>query len=139
MCSIIFMLWRDAHMNAYQETLWKPIDILVYYLVLNATTSLWESRQVNPWTLVLLKPLESLISCVYYLLQLSWGCWCMQNSCMNFVAYWCIFQHIKMLWDIITIFCIDSWGFSINPLYFGYTLQYRKYLFCVLWRFRNLP
>jgi hypothetical protein len=44
----------------------------------------------------------------------------MQNSCMNFVVYWCIFQHIKMLLDVIIMFCIDLWGFSIDPPYFGY-------------------
>jgi hypothetical protein len=31
-----------------------------------------------------------------------------------------IFQHIEMLFDVIIMFCIDLWGFSIDPLYFGY-------------------
>jgi hypothetical protein len=28
--------------------------------------------------------------------------------------------HIKMLLDVIIMFCIDLWGFSIDPPYFGY-------------------
>jgi hypothetical protein len=40
MCSIIFMLGRDAHIHAYQETLYNIINILVIYLMLNATTPL---------------------------------------------------------------------------------------------------
>jgi hypothetical protein len=40
MCSIIFMVGPDAHIHAYQETLQNLIGILVFYLVLNATTPL---------------------------------------------------------------------------------------------------
>jgi hypothetical protein len=46
--------------------------------------------------------------------------WCIQNSCINFIVYWWIFQHINMLLDVIILFCIDLWGFSIDPPYFGY-------------------
>jgi hypothetical protein len=57
------------------------------------------------------------------LLSIKISRWCMQNSCMNFVICWCIFQYIKMLWDVTIIFCIDLWGFSLNPPYFGYKLK----------------
>jgi hypothetical protein len=43
----------------------------------------------------------------------------MQNSCMNFVVYWYIFQQIKMLLFVINMFYIDLWEFSIYPPYFG--------------------
>jgi hypothetical protein len=69
----------------------------------------------------------------------AWGCRCMQNSCMNFVVYWCILQHIKMLLDVIIMFCIDLWGFSIDPPYFGYNSPRQENLFYVFWCFRNLP
>jgi hypothetical protein len=62
--------------------------------------------------------------------------WCMQNSCMNFEVYWWILQHIKMLLEVIIIFCIYLWGFSTDPPYFGYNFAG---LFCVFWHFRNLP
>jgi hypothetical protein len=65
--------------------------------------------------------------------------WCMQNLCMNFVVYWCIFQHIKMLLVVIIMFFIDLWGFSLIPFILVITLYDRKTLFCVFWHFRNLP
>jgi hypothetical protein len=40
MCSIIFMLGRDAHMNTYQVTLQILVVVSIIYLVLNATTPL---------------------------------------------------------------------------------------------------
>jgi hypothetical protein len=68
-----------------------------------------------------------------------WYYWCMQNTCMHFVVYWCIFQYIKMLLVVIIMFCNDLWGFSINPPYFGYNSVEQENMFCVFWRFRNLP
>jgi hypothetical protein len=44
----------------------------------------------------------------------------MQNTCMNFVVYWCIFLHIIMLLIVIIISYNVLWGFSIDPPYFGY-------------------
>jgi hypothetical protein len=52
--------------------------------------------------------------------------WCMQNICMNFVVYWCIFLHIIMLLVVIVMFYNDLWGFSIDPLILVITLQNRK-------------
>jgi hypothetical protein len=37
MCSIIFMLGHDAHINVCQQTLQNLVDSSVIYLVLNAT------------------------------------------------------------------------------------------------------
>jgi hypothetical protein len=48
--------------------------------------------------------------------QLLVSPWCMQNTCMNFVVYWCIFLHIIMLLVVITMIRNDFWGFSIDPL-----------------------
>ena len=39
---------------------------------------------------------------------------------MNFVVYCHIFQHICILFTVISIFYIDFWGFSNDPLYLGY-------------------
>jgi hypothetical protein len=44
-----------------------------------------------------------------------------------------------MLLDVIIKFCIDLWGFSIDPPYFGYNFARQENLFCVFWHFRNLP
>jgi hypothetical protein len=44
-----------------------------------------------------------------------------------------------MLLVVIIIFCIDLWGFSIDPLILVMTLQNRKTLFCAFWCFRDLP
>jgi hypothetical protein len=43
-----------------------------------------------------------------------------------------------MLLDVIFMFCIDLWGFSINPVYWFITLQNRKLLFCVFLSFGDL-
>jgi hypothetical protein len=75
----------------------------------------------------------------YLGLQATIDIWCVQNSCMNFLVYWYIFQYIYMLWDVIIMFFIDLWRFSINPLILVITLQNRKYLFCVFWWFRDFP
>jgi hypothetical protein len=37
------------------------------------------------------------------------------------------------------MFCIDLWGFSIDPLILVITIHNRKYLFCVFWSFGDLP
>ena len=39
---------------------------------------------------------------------------------MNFVVYCHIFQHICILFNVISMFYIDFWGFSNDPLYLGY-------------------
>jgi hypothetical protein len=44
-----------------------------------------------------------------------------------------------MLLVVIIMFCIDLWGFSFDPPYFGYNSAEQENLFCVFWRFRNLP
>jgi hypothetical protein len=33
--------------------------------------------------------------------------WCMKNSCMNFIVYCYICQHIYKLWDVIIMLCFD--------------------------------
>jgi hypothetical protein len=43
-----------------------------------------------------------------------------------------------MLLDVIILFCIDLWGFSIDPLILVITPHDRKTLFCVFWRFRDI-
>jgi hypothetical protein len=50
--------------------------------------------------------------------------WYMQNSCMKVLVYCCIFQQIKVLWNVIIMFCIDLWGFYIDPPYFGYIVYW---------------
>jgi hypothetical protein len=50
--------------------------------------------------------------------------------------------HIPTNLDVmrcIIMFCIDLWGFSIDPLIFVITLHNRKHLVCVFLRFRDLP
>jgi hypothetical protein len=38
-----------------------------------------------------------------------------------------------MLLDIIIIFCIDLWGFSIGPPYFGYnSTGHENHILCIL-------
>jgi hypothetical protein len=48
-------------------------------------------------------------------------------------------MHIPTYLDVIIMFCIDLWGFFIDPLILVITLQNRIYLFCVFCRFRDLP
>jgi hypothetical protein len=36
------------------------------------------------------------------------------------------------------MFCIDLWGFSIDPSYFGYNSAEQETVFSVFWRFRDL-
>jgi hypothetical protein len=64
--------------------------------------------------------------------------WCMQNSCINFVVYWCIFQYIKMLLDVIIMFCIDYRDFLSILLILVITRQDRKNPILRIWRFRDL-
>jgi hypothetical protein len=61
--------------------------------------------------------------------------WCMQNSCIKFVVYCCIFQHIYMLWDIIIMFCIDFGIFPNNPLSFGFNFFWQKIPFLAFFYF----
>jgi hypothetical protein len=46
--------------------------------------------------------------------------WCMWNAYMNFVVYCCIFPHICMLYNIISMFYIDFGDFLNNVLSFGF-------------------
>jgi hypothetical protein len=62
--------------------------------------------------------------------------WCMENTCMIFVVYWCIFLHITMLLVVIITFYGD---FPLNPLISVITLHDRKAVFCVFLSFKNLP
>jgi len=39
---------------------------------------------------------------------------------MIFVVYCVIFQHICILFTVISMFYIDFWGFTNDPLYLGY-------------------
>jgi hypothetical protein len=65
--------------------------------------------------------------------------WCMQNTCMIFEVYWCIFQNNKMSLVVIIMFHSDLWGFSINSPYFGYNSARQKTMFYVFLSFRDLP
>jgi hypothetical protein len=56
---------------------------------------------------------------------------------MNFVVY-CMFLHTIMLLVVIIMICNDLWGFLSIPLILVITLQFRKTMFCVFLRFRNL-
>jgi hypothetical protein len=59
--------------------------------------------------------------------------WYMQNSCMKVLVYCCIFQQIKVLWNVIIMFCIDLWGFYIDPPYFGYnSTRWETPVLCIL-------
>jgi hypothetical protein len=64
---------------------------------------------------------------------------CMQNTCINFVVYWCIFLHIIMLLVVLIMICNDLWGFSIDPPYFGDNSAEQENSVCVFLCFRNLP
>jgi hypothetical protein len=91
------------------------------------------------WTKNVVSSISHVISKTFKAFLFILACWCIQISCMNILVYWCIFQHIKMLLDVIIKFCIDLWGFSIDPPYFGYNFARQENLFCVFWHFRNLP
>jgi hypothetical protein len=68
-----------------------------------------------------------------------WTYGCMQNICMNFVVYWCIFLHIIMLLVVIIMFYNVLWGFSINPPYFGYNSVGQENSVLRILSFRDLP
>jgi hypothetical protein len=58
--------------------------------------------------------------------------WCIQNTCMNFVVYGCIFLYIIMLLVVIIMICNDLWGFSIDPPYFGYnSAEQKNHVLCI--------
>jgi hypothetical protein len=59
----------------------------------------------------------------------------MQNSCMNFVVYCYIFQHIYMLRDVIIMLCINFEDFPNNPLAFGFNSLCEKTLFFSIFYF----
>ena len=48
------------------------------------------------------------------------GHYILMHAYMNFVVYCHIFQYICMLYNVISMFTIDFWGFTNDPLYCGY-------------------
>jgi hypothetical protein len=65
------------------------------------------------------------------------GYWCMQNTCMNFVVYWCIFLNIIILLVFIIMICNDLWEFSINLSYFGYNSAEQENPILCIFTFRE--
>ena len=52
---------------------------------------------------------------------------------MNFVVYCHIFQYIRMLSTVISMFYIDFCGFSNDPLYLGYnSVEQENPVLCIL-------
>jgi hypothetical protein len=62
----------------------------------------------------------------------------MQNSCINFIVYCYIFQHIYILWDFIIRVCIDFGDFPNNPLSLGFNTLCHKSFFLAFLTFQEL-
>jgi hypothetical protein len=62
---------------------------------------------IGPWCVGLPR---SKIACLSPPPKPSMWRWCIQNTCINFVFYWCIFLHIIMLLVVIIMFHNDLRG-----------------------------
>jgi hypothetical protein len=65
-------------------------------------------------------------------------CWGIDDACKSHAWICSLKFYIPTYLDVIIMFCIDLWKFSIDPLILIITLQNRKTLVCIFWHFRDL-
>jgi hypothetical protein len=58
---------------------------------------------------------------------------------MNFIVCWHILPHIFNIYDVISMFYINLWGFTNDLLYFGYSPAGQENpILCIFFAFREL-